>query len=181
MNFRNIQLDTLIRHWLGKISSTLFAILAFLYYVATSSPDAKVSKSIEEIATATGLSRRTVQPGLRELASLGAIQILSMAKERMLIQIPPAYWIPAAKAYDQTGSPTIPELISRVCSQQPSPKMLALLLEAAGDDELRLKHCLDEFARQRERWETINLLAVAVEHELTPRDYFDSYWDRRRA
>jgi hypothetical protein len=128
----NTQLNALIGHWLGKLSPTLFAVLAFIYYQATSSLDGKVGESIESIATATGLSRRTVQPGLKELAMFGAIQILSTGKERMLIEIPPNYWHPPPKASTPDVAPTsIPELVHRLCGQRASPQMLAIMKGAA--------------------------------------------------
>src|ERR1700690_4195845 len=116
MNISNAQFGALIGYWLGKISPTLFALLSFIYWKAIPSPDGKVGQSIEGIAVATGLARRTVQPGLHELAALGAIEILSIGKERMLIQIPRRYWIPPVKVSTLDAAPTtVPELIFRLC------------------------------------------------------------------
>jgi hypothetical protein len=148
----NAQLDALITHWLGKISPTLFAILSFLYWEAISSPDGKVGRSIEDIAIGTGLARRTVQPGLQELATLAAIEILSCGKERMLIQIPQRYWFPRVNVDRPDAVPeSIPELIYRLCGTRPSSEMLALMKAAADNDEQRLQHCLDTFFRQEKR------------------------------
>ena len=179
MNVSNCQLDALIGHWLGKISPTLFAVLAFLYCEATSSQDGKVGKSVEDIAAATGLARRTVQPGLHELAMLGAIQIVSTGKERMLIQIPRPYWLPPITACKLDAAPTtISELIFRLCEQRPSPEMLTIMKSAADNDDQRLRHCLDSFFHQQKRWTTLELLTTAVQHDLSPRGYFDERWGR---
>jgi hypothetical protein len=181
MNTISPQLNAVAGHWLGKISPTLIAILIYIYWKAATSPDGKVGQSIEEIAVATGLAWRTVQPKLHELAALGAIEILSLsvAKERMLIQIPRQYWsAPVNVTKPDFHPPSIPELIFRLCGQRPSPEMLALMMVAADNDELRLQHCLDTFFAKRERWATLDLLTVAVQHDMRPRSYFDGYWTR---
>ena len=179
MNISNAQLGALISHWLGKISPTLFAILAFIYWKASPS-DGKVGQSIEDIADATGLARRTVQPGLRELATLGAIEILSTGKERMLIQISPRYWLPPVNVplKPNVSPATVPDLILRLCGQRPTPEMLAIMTDAADNDEQRLQHCLDTFFREGKRWTTLELLTGAAQYDLRPRGYFDGYWSR---
>ena len=179
MNISNSPLVALVGHWLGKISPSHFAILSFIYWKATSSPDGKVGEPIAGIATATGLSVRTVQPGLRELASVGAIQILSMGKERMLVEIPRQYLNPSVKTSGTDSAPaTIPELIFRLCGHRPSPQMLTIMRAAAKNDEQRLHHCLDSFFTQGKSWTTIELLTVAVQYDLRTPRLLDGCWGR---
>lgn len=133
----------------------------------------------EDIAAATGLAWGTVQIKLHELANLKAIEILSVSKKRTLIQIPARYWLPASQtsnADDHTT--TTPELVHCLCGQLASPELLAIMMGAADNDELRLLQCLDNFRLQGKRWETPQLLVVAVQHDLRPRGYFDNYWSR---
>ena len=175
--YPNSQLRALAGHWIGKISSTNFLILGYLYWQASISPDGRVGQSIETIAKATNLAWRTVQEKLQELGAAGAIEILSSGKERMLLQIPKRYWDPpAALSNAETPPASIEELIFRLCGSRPSAEMLRIMREAAGDDDLRLQQCLDTFFHQEKRWTTIQLLFVAVQHELKPRGYFDSHW-----
>jgi hypothetical protein len=179
MNISNAQLGALISHWLGKLSPTLFVILTFIYWKASPS-DGRVSQSIDAIAGATGLARRTVQPGLRELAALGAIEILSTRKERMSIQIPPRYSLPPVNVplKPDVSPATVSDLILRLCEQRSTPAMLAIMTDAADNDEQRLQHCLDTFFREGKRWTTLELLTGAAQYELRPRGYFDGYWSR---
>ena len=178
MNTSNSQLSTLAR-WFGKISPPLFVILAYLHWKASLSPNGQMAESIHDIANGTGLSWRTVQPKLREIAALDAIEILSSGKERTLIRIPSQHSIPPAESTEpEANSKGVEELIYDLSGQRAFSEMLQLMMAAAGNDELRLKHCLDDFFRQGNRWATVELLTVAVQDELRPRSFFDEQWSR---
>ena len=73
---------------------------------------------------------------------------------------------------------TVPDLILRLCGQRSTPEMLAIMTDAADNDEQRLQHCLDTFFRQGKRWTTLELLTGAAQYDLRPRGYFDGYWSR---
>jgi hypothetical protein len=122
------------------------------------------------------LACRTVQPGLHELTTLGAIEILSTGKERISIQIPP--WLPPVYIPKPHIAATVPDLILCLCGQRSTPEMLAIMTDAADNDEQRLQHCLDSFFRQGKRWTTLELLTGAAQYDLRPRGYFDGYWSR---
>ena len=178
MNTSNSRLSTLA-HWFGKISPPLFVILAYLHWKASLSPDGQIAESIHAIASGTGLAWRTVQPKLRELAALGAIELLSSGKARTLIRIPSRHWIPPAEAIEpEADSKGVVELIYALSGHRASPEMLQLMMAAAANEELRLKHCLDDFFCQGKRWATVELLTVAVQDELRSRSFFDERWSR---
>jgi len=60
-------LNVVADRWRPKLSPSELKIAAYLYGLAAETPDRRVSKSIREIAEATGLARRTVQPTLQDL------------------------------------------------------------------------------------------------------------------
>jgi hypothetical protein len=184
MNTSHQPLRALVDNWLGKISPTLIVVLLYIYSKALDCPDGKVSETIEDIAAATGLAWGTVQIKLRELANLKAIEILSASKKRTLIQIPTNHSLPTRQTLPTLQTSTADdhtmtsELIPGLCGQGASPEMLAIMMNAADDDELRLQQCLDNFRLQAKRWATLELLIVAVQNELRPHAYFDEYWRR---
>jgi len=101
------------------------------------------------------------------LAALGAIEILSAGKERMLIQIPPQYWHPPPKASTPDLSPTtVPELVHRLCGHRASPEILTAMRTAGDNDEERVLQCLQAFLHEGKRWATPELLTVAVQTSL---------------
>jgi len=137
-----ILLKVLFDLWGATLGPTEFKIVTYLYYIAAATPDRKISRSINEIAKATGLAWRTVQAKLHELATLGVIEILSTGKERTLMQIPLQHWSsPTSNPKPVVEQPAgIPELILRLCGQRPTPELLAVMKGAAENDEQRLQH-----------------------------------------
>lgn len=179
MNNSTAHMTALFGHWFGKLSPTLFLLLAYFYWKAALSPDGKVSQSIAEIAAATNFTWRYVHMKLHDLEEVGAIEILSTGKERTVVKIAPRYWLPPAQKFiGEERTATIPELIHGLCGQRASPEMLALMQAAADNDELRLTYCLDAFFRQGKRWATVELLTVAVQDEFRYRSFFDERWPR---
>ena len=191
MNEVRPNVSALMHYWLGKISPPLFVILSVIYLKASGSTVGVACSTIQDLAAKTGLSWRTVQGKLHELAGLGAIQILSVARQRMKVQIPEQYRAIQMDSSREGGVPTptvappmktapksTAELIFALCGEQASSEMLGFMQTAAGGDELRLQCCLDDFLEQGKRWETIELLAVAARHDLKPHGYFDDYWVR---
>jgi hypothetical protein len=189
MNEVRPEVSALMYHWFGKISPPLFVVLSAIYLNASTSSDCLASSTIQEMATKTGLGWRTVQVKLHELADMGAIQILSVAKQRMRVQIPEYYWLIQMDRSDEPGVPlpadspptqvapkSIADLVIALCGEQPSSEMLAFMQTVADRDELRLRCCLENFLEQGKRWEKVNLLAVAVRNDLRPDGYFDDYW-----
>jgi hypothetical protein len=171
-----------------KMGLADYKIASYLHSIADSTPDRKVSQSIQQIAEATGLSWRTVQEKLKDLETHGVIDVLSTDKEKTLIQIPPQRWfspVPAPVVEPPDNKPkltfqqpaSILELIYRLTGQRPSDKELAHMRTVAGNDDERLRYCLDSFLLDIQRgqhngWETVDFLTVAVQHELS-RNFFD--------
>jgi len=185
-----ILLKVLFDLWGATLGPTEFKMVTYLYYIAASTPDGRITKTIQEIAEATGLAWRTVQSVLQELNrdERRVIRILSKNKEKTLIEIPPEHWPSPTDNPEPVVEPavnpelavpppaSIPELIYRLCGQRPTPELLAVMKAAADNDEQRLQHCLDSLFRQGSRWATLELLTVAVQDDLGPRDYFDQRW-----
>lgn len=173
VNLLNVVFDL----WGATLGPTEFKIVAALYRFAASTSDRKISKSIQKLAGATDLSWRTVQTKLHELNIRGVIEILSANKERMLIKIPQQHWSPVNNPKPVVEQPaSIPELIFRLTGQRPSPETLAYMRDAAEGSDERLQICLDTFWLQGKRWTTLELLTVAVQHDLRSRTYFSSDW-----
>ena len=173
-------LNVVVYRWAATLGSTEFKIIAYLYSVAAATEDGKISKSISEIAEATNLAWRTVQAKLQDLDARSVIEVISENKDRTLIRIPPRNWNQPVNTLNPVADQpaAIPELIYRLCGRRATPQTLALMNIAAGEDEQRLRYCLDTFLRQDNRWESVELLAVAVQHDLKHRGYFDPYWSR---
>jgi hypothetical protein len=171
-------LTVVVNLWARTLSPAEFKIVTYLYAIADSTPDRKVSQSIQEIAEATGLSWRTVQDKLQGLDTRGVIKVLSADKQRTLIQMPPEHWPSPELVVEQpVDNPkpvveppaSIPELIFRLTGQRPSAQELASMKTVSGNNEQRLRHCLDSLLLRHSvdsPWATVDLLAVAVEHEL---------------
>jgi hypothetical protein len=87
-------LNVVADRWRPKLSPSELKIAAYLYGLAAETPDRRVSKSIREIAEATGLARRTVQPTLQDLNhdERRVIRILSKNKEKTRIEILLEHW-----------------------------------------------------------------------------------------
>ena len=169
MNEVRPNVSALMHYWLGKISPPLFVILSVIYLKASGSTVGVACSTIQDLAAKTGLSWRTVQGKLHELAGLGAIQILSVARQRMKVQIPEQYRAIQMDSSREGGVPTptvappmktapksTAELIFALCGEQASSEMLGFMQTAAGGDELRLQCCLDDFLKQGKRWETLS-------------------------
>ena len=125
--------------------------------------------SIADIASGTGLAWRTIQEKLYELAAIGAIDILGKNRDRALVQIPPRYWLPPTTTNAAAAVPvSVPELVCGLCGHRLSEESGALMLAAAENDEVRLRHCLQNFFRQGKRWGTLELLVVAVQTAFLP-------------
>jgi hypothetical protein len=156
-----------LRHWLPQLSPTEYKIYSYLSFAAATTPDGKVSNSIQQIADATMLAWRTVQEKLRALEKRGAIRILSIDKERTLVELPRVHAsaaAPAALTKPPVQPPaTIPQLVLRLTQQRPTPELLACMREAAGNDE-NLQQYLSSLLPKFDRWENPNLLTVAVQH-----------------
>lgn len=166
-----------------KLNPSELKIVAYLYDLAAGTPDRRVSKSIREIAEATGLSQRTVQDKLHALdrADPQVIRILSKGTEKTLLEIPPEHGSLPSAARPANSKPALPPpppasieaLILRLTRQRPSAQNLAYMKAAAGNDDQRLQDCLNTFLLKGKTWETVDLLTVAVQHHLRQRDYFD--------
>jgi hypothetical protein len=156
-----------LRHWLPQLSPTEYKIYSYLCFAATTTPDGKVSNSIQQIADATKLAWRTVQEKLRAIEERGAIRILSIDKERTLVELPGLHG-PAAAPATLKKPPvqppaTIPELVLRLAQQRPTPELLACMQDAAGNDE-NLQQYLSSLLPKFDRWENPDGLTVAVQH-----------------
>ncbi len=152
-------LTVVVDRWARTLSTTKFKIVAYLYRIADASPDRQIDKSSEEIAQATGLSRRTVLPALHQLNrdERRVIRILSHNKERTLIEIPAEHWcLPAGNSEPVAVEPpvihsqpvigppvnnsepvveppaSIPELIFRMTKKRPTLDDIRELKEAVN-------------------------------------------------
>jgi hypothetical protein len=83
-----VKVGRLVDYALAKLSGSECKIVLYLLAAASDSPDGRVSQSHEEIASATGLSWRTVLTVLHSPATRRIIQIDSRGKERMLLRFP---------------------------------------------------------------------------------------------
>jgi hypothetical protein len=163
-----------------KLSRSERKIVAYLSGIAAGTPDRRVSKSIREIAEATGLARRTVQPILQDLNrdERRVIRILSKNKEKTLIEIPLEHWpSPAGNpepVVEQPANPkpalpppaSISELIFRMTDKRPTAEDIRKLKATAETDNEELMKVLDFLWRRGFRFAGFELLTVAVVHQL---------------
>jgi hypothetical protein len=75
-----------IDRWLADLSGSEFKVAMHLLAAASDSPDELISQSHAEIASATGLSWRTVLTALHDLRTRRVLQVVSRDKERTLVK-----------------------------------------------------------------------------------------------